>query len=406
MIRNKNDFELFMENYIILPITDIVSSYLSVSQRCSLGYLVEDAFQTISTELISELPEILKNKVVITQMKTRKIEGYIHNIATNLWENGDNKKINSAICAAVIEYLRENFCYEIENNIFAKLAKYVHSSQFKEETILKLYNKCYRNFEFDVDGDCDTLSIKNGKLINLKYLEMRDREGRDYFTKESPCTYLPHTGLTEMNNFFGLIIGGDIIRLREFRKCLGYIITGDICHGDGFAFVGYEWSRKLICKILEKLLGDFCWTTPYKDFEKGCRQNSYYIEKSRENLIGKRLVQIMDQNGEGFKSDGFVKNIIKRATMVGTRRGGEHINFQIYCKIIIDINNEQKFKKNNPFHILNRLEMIRFPDIQGLDINIDEMINGRLDEIFTWICHGAHDWYIDKRIHIDGNMAK
>ena len=79
------------------------------------------------------------------------------------------------------------------------------------------------NFETTTNNISYLLPIQNGKVINLKTLEVRERTQKDMFTFECNVSLTNET--PNADKFFEDIMPN--IEDREYlRKCLGYIITG------------------------------------------------------------------------------------------------------------------------------------------------------------------------------------
>ena len=138
-----------------------------------------------------------------------------------------------------------------------------------------------------LDSKEDYLPIKNGKVINLRNLEIRDRKYDDFFSYESPVDYVKST--PNANKFFEQLQPKKDNR-ELLRKILGYNLTGDTKARKFFIFYGFGANGKSkIFKILEKIL---CKQYTQVDKSIFCKQkakSSGGASPEIMDLMGRRL---------------------------------------------------------------------------------------------------------------------
>ena len=138
-----------------------------------------------------------------------------------------------------MEELKSLQIRQLENQMkeFKSILKTLHTARHNKNVIEYLLDK-YHNEKFMnlLNSSSDTLPIKNGKVINLKTLEIRDRIKADFFSHSIECSFvkeMPHA-----NKFFSQIMCEDSEKLEYFQQCIGYSVTGETDNKCFFIAIG------------------------------------------------------------------------------------------------------------------------------------------------------------------------
>ena len=107
------------------------------------------------------------------------------------------------------------------------------------------------------------LPIKNGKVINFKTLEIRDRNIEDFWSFECPVEFLRQcegnqTNLDCVQKFFNDICCGDTDLIDYHQRLWGYLLTGEVSDRSIHIFHGNGCNGKSsIVNIHRKILSNF-----------------------------------------------------------------------------------------------------------------------------------------------------
>ena len=129
----------------------------------------------------------------------------------------------------------------------SNICKMIGSHSIKEDFESKIINKT--TYE---------LPIKDGKIINFKTLEIRDRNMGDYYSFESPVSFDTELDLDCVEKFFDSITCGDK-ELKNYHQLLwGYLMTGEISDRSLHIFYGVGCNGKSsIVNIFQNIMKEF-----------------------------------------------------------------------------------------------------------------------------------------------------
>lgn len=250
------------------------------------------------------------------------------------------------------------------------------------------------------------LPIKNKKIVNLKTLEVRERNKEDYFSFYCPVNFEDLNKLGEVEKYLMPIMDNNPEKLLFLRKVFGYCLTGDnrarcffILHGNGLN------GKGMLVAALSGILNKFSATVDKSIVIKSKSKftNDGGPNSALANIFGRRF----GPYNETEKGDTLYEEQIKRLT------GGDEITVndkykpqvtftpQIKIMIASNVRVEADYKAK---YIDDRLEVICFNhdfskngnNEQKADLNIKEKFTkeGEIrDLFFTWCCLGTKDWY-------------
>ena len=257
-----------------------------------------------------------------------------------------------------------------------------------------------------LDNKKEFMPIKNGKKIDLRTLEISDRNKDDYFTFFSDVEYVLETPIAD--NFFNSIMPNEKDRER-LRRILGYQITGETFLQYFFIWYGSGRNGKsLLIKCIEKILSKFYVTCDKKIFVKSKCESATSPEKLR--LLGKRFAS----HSEGEAAD---KMELDFSTI--KQISGED---EISCRGLYT--NTVEFRTQSKLNFLSnytppldgqtaireRLQYIFFdvyftdspdpknPLEQKKDKNLEKVLLDNINQIFSWIVKGSKLFYEEGKI--------
>ena len=297
--------------------------------------------------------------------------------------------------------------FEIEN--LKKLSKTFKSSKYLTDIKTSIKGCLYdTDFDLKLNSANDLLPLKNGKIINLKTLEIRDRTHRDLFTFECPVSFVKET--PHADKFFKDLMPKT--EEREYlRKILGYQLTGDtsgrlfcIWYGNG------SNGKGKVISVLKKILGKF-----YTEADKAvfCKQQNTSSGSASPHLfalLNKRCIGY----SEGETSDNFELNESVCKQISGeddiSCRGlfKDQITFKSIGKLNFLTNHIPKLSGEKA--VKDRLRLISFKQEfadnpkKGQKKRDPDFVNKietiYLDEVFSWMVKGSKEYFKDMMINM------
>ena len=406
----------------------------------SIEDFVEFSKLTITSQGV-KLAELMRKDVVSTGTK-QKI-WYSFNKDTKLWDIQNDDEFYSYlskypnIFITQINQLLENMECECEKNkqLLKELAKQTGqkidikktsecscnvsklkklSKDFDKSTYIKDIRD--RFFGSMVDKDIedklnikpDILSLKGGKKINLKTLEISDKTQDDYCTFGCDVDYVEQT--PHADKFFKDIMPDETNR--EFlRKVLGYMISGDTKARKFQTWYGHGSNGKsVLLSLLKKIMNSYYCTADKGVFCKSTFTNASGASPHLFSLLGKRIIAY----SEGETSDNFeldfsvLKNISGEDPIRCRALYKDQIEFLSQGKLVLASNyvppltSEQAIKDRSIIIFFDS----RFTDkptkdeiLKDCDF-VDKLHNEYLNEVFSWIVKGSKIYYQDRKIEM------
>lgn len=352
------------------------------------------------------------DNVKITSQKT--LACFIWNEKTKLWE----------------EECKETLCKLVSDTvlpIYGKLGKELLDKIYKckdkgEEALynskLKEVQKMMRNLKtapyinniikalsgHSIDKDFETkiinrktyeLPIKDGKVINLKTLEVRERCFSDYWSFECNASYLgENANLDCVKKFFSDISCGSEKLIDYHRRLWGYLMTGEISDRSLHIFWGVGCNGKSsIINIFSNILGKFS-TALSEDVM--IKKTGRGASPELMPLLTARVGVLPESEKKEELNSKRIKTITGDDKINARHLFGHPIEFKTECKPIWATNHKPKINIDDQA-ILDRIKLIpfvaRFEKNQQNTTYIKDLQENKLDEFFTWFCTGAYDWY-------------
>jgi len=184
-----------------------------------------------------------------TQLLLNKINNLEKLLKTNLEQNIDKVKINENIT------LLKNTC------------KLIANSNFKNNIIKEARNIFYdETFYQKINKQKMVMPLKNGKIININTLEVRDRVKDDIFSFEADVNYIPNLTQEQKeyaNNYFSSLFikpkqtKYDNETTQCFIDVLKNIISGKVLRYIFFLIGEGKNGKSLLLNILNKIFSNF-----------------------------------------------------------------------------------------------------------------------------------------------------
>ena len=353
-----------------------------------------------------------KNYVKITSQKD--LSCFIWDYKQKLWvEEGIErlkKVISDVLCPIYVKIGQELFKKLSKTSDNAEIAminakiKQVQKmiGNFKSAPFINNITKALAGHNIDkefetkvINRTTHELPIKDGKLINLKTLEVRDRTFTDYWSFECNASFLGEkSDLSCVEKFFNDISCGSKDLVDYHRRLWGYLLTGEISDRSLHIFWGNGCNGKSsIVNIFSNIVGDFS-TALSEDVM--LKKTSRGANPELMPLLTARAGVLPESDKKEELNSKRVKTITGDDTIIARHLFGHLVSFKTQCKPIWATNHKPKINVDDQA-ILDRLKLMpflaRFEKNQQNTAYINDLQENHLDEFFTWFCSGAYDWY-------------
>ncbi len=256
----------------------------------------------------------------------------------------------------------------------------------------------------EIDKDFETtvinrksneLPLKDGKLIDLKTLEVRDRCFTDYWSFECNASFLGEkANLQVVEKFFNDICCGSENLVDYHRRLWGYLLTGEISDRSLHIFWGNGCNGKTsLVNIFGNITKNF---TAALSEDVMLKKTSRGANPEMMPLLTARCGTLPESDKKEELNSKRVKTITGDDLITARHLFGHAISFKTQCKPIWATNHKPKINVDDQA-ILDRLKLIpflaRFEKKQENTDYIKDLQENKLDEFLTWFCLGAYDWY-------------
>lgn len=352
------------------------------------------------------------NNVKITCQKN--LTCFIWNDQSKLWTEQGREKLCKTIS-------------DIVSPIYIKLAKDIFTklSETQDKAEQQMYNEKIKHLTkligsiksapyviniakaiagYDIDKDFETkvinrkpneLPLKDGKVINLKTLEVRDRCFTDYWSFECNASFLGEKGdLSTVEKFFNDISCGSNELVDYHRRLWGYMLTGEISDRSLHILWGNGCNGKSsIINIFSNITGNF---TSALSEDVMLKKTSRGANPEMMPLLTARCGTLPESDKKEELNSKRVKTITGDDLITARHLFGHHLSFKTQCKPLWATNHKPKINVDDQA-IIDRLKLIpflaRFEKNQENTDYIKDLQENKLDEFLTWFCLGAYDWY-------------
>ena len=292
----------------------------------------------------------------------------------------------------------EQAMYNAQVKKIQKLMKDINSTQFLNN-IFKFYLSFSINKDFEtkvVNKVADELPIKNGKVINLRTLEVRNRTRKDFWSVECPVEYDPSLDLSDVHKFMDSITCNSE-QLKDYhRRLWGYMLTGEISDRSLHIFWGNGCNGKSsIVNIFKGVMGDVMATSLSEDVMIGMKTSRGASPEMMDLLHARCGIMPESEKKERINSKR-VKTITGDDDIKARHLYGHLVQFRTQCKTIWPTNHKPIIDVEDQA-ILDRLKLIPFlARFEKNDTNtkyIKHLQENCLYQFFTWFYSGTRDWY-------------
>jgi P4 family phage/plasmid primase-like protien len=340
---------------------------------------------------------VIKDKLKLVDPKAN---GYFYNEELRLWK----KFYPEYLCHLVSDSLRPVLKDIVEN---AKRRDSIHQTKLASVykpvldrvltthgamSILKQSIEGLEDSSFitKIDRIEYLLPIKHGKVINLKTLEVRDRQASDYFSTECNVEFKPSERYQVAEKFFKSICSAVEKEEKEeekyvlyLRKLLAYFLTGSISDRKFYIFVGAGMNGKsTLMKIMEKILGNF-----YKGLSE-----SVIIAQDRSTSCTPELLPlvycrmgVLPENRENVRlHNDRLKALTGDDSIVCRPLYMEEFNFTTQSKLILMTNELPRFNGADKA-MIDRIVVLPFRASFTSNPKYKQTLLDNIDEIFSYI---------------------
>lgn len=271
--------------------------------------------------------------------------------------------------------------------------------------------------DIKVNSDPDAIPLKNGMLIELRTLRLRQRTRDDFFTFECPVTYNPPPPTSSSQPldvrfpnatlWMKTVFGDDIELIASLQKEAGYMLTGRhegrvfwIWHGQGLN------GKRTLCELFKLMLGNwYC----------GVSKDALIMSKGKTAAgqatphlmaLQHARIAVFSETEDGERLDSAqLKQIVGGDEIQARPLHKAPVQFVSHSKPVLQTNKKIPFDVNDKA-ILDRLiiwpfkyRFVKNPNPTKVEEKkqdksfIDRLKTTYLDEVFSFFVEGAYRWY-------------
>ena len=331
-----------------------------------------------------------------------KGNGFLYNKETRLW----NKLYPNYICRQVsdvlkdaltkikrqaedIDYYRGTETAELYKPALAKVRSVNGATRIGKHVIQPLADT-----SIALNASKDLLPIKNGKVINLATLEVRDRVLEDYFTFECPVEYIQKDSYPIAEEFLREMCCGDREYIDYLRKLLAYFLSGEIfdrrfyiLYGDGLN------GKSTLINVMSEILSSYF--RPMTNILTAANGKRRY-NPELVSLMSARLGTVMETLEEDTLDSKQIKIVTSGDTIVCRPFYKEELHFVSNAKLCLMTNLPPKFDSSDKA-LAERVVVLPFKANFKNDSRYKDRLIDNIDEIFSYIIQGGTGFWVDKK---------
>ena len=330
---------------------------------------------------------------------------YMWDEKSKLWLEVDEYKISQPIYNVLLKYFKELLSKDADLYLLVKEGLGCDDKLRKIKN--QMYNVIDKDDTFDIlklNKSTYELPIKNGKLINLKTLEIRDRNINDYFSFELNVDFMGDEYNLEVVNKFMCDVYKkhdnatnelitDLELVEYHKRFFGYCLSGDIGDRSLHINVGVGCNGKSsIANIFKNITGNF---TKQLSPNVMIKKSTSTLTPELEVLKDARLALMPEsEKGDEIKC-GFIKSFT----------GGDEIDCRPLYRKNITFNSPAKAILNTQFvpkipddkAMWDRIKIVMYRAVFDNTLEntsyIKRLQTDYLSDFFTYFCYGAQEYF-------------
>lgn len=270
----------------------------------------------------------------------------------------------------------------------------------------------------------DMLPISDGKIINLRSGDIRNRTKEDFFSFECPVNYISKnewsdSDTLDLKKFIEPIFIEDQEYIEYMRIKLGSFLCGDICRVIDIFHGAAKNGKSCIFKALGIILGEFVGRigkdvvvyNPSQPSRKGGGNHTSHLMP----IEGKRLIITQELEENDTIDSERIKKIASGDSIEGVREcyGRKTVYIDPFCKLVIATNFIPRFNAND-IAIVDRMLFSPFNARFSYDEDDNDLydktkfkyylpdeefvkkynvVGRNIDILFSWMVGGCMDFY-------------
>lgn len=271
------------------------------------------------------------------------------------------------------------------------------------------------SFENKLNSRSLLLAIKDKKTIDLSTGIVRDRIQDDYFTYESPVSFVPDENLEDAHQYFLDLCNGDFSQAEYLTHISLYMISGETFDRSFYFFLGEKGNngKSTHVNVIQKFLGPMNCVTEKKLLiadSKHPENNNSGADPYKLALRGKRTCVLQETSDSDKLHTANIKSLTGNDKQ--SARGlhsNKIIEFDVQAKIIIASNYVLQFAVN-VLALKNRAKYISFDHVFPTNESfMNDLLSdktGLLSRIFTVMIQVGKESLQRKKIPVCESVTK
>jgi putative DNA primase/helicase len=232
-------------------------------------------------------------------------------------------------------------------------------------------------------------------------LNVRTRNITDLFNFELPFEFNKDADMSNAIKFFSMIMKNDKEIIEYLQINLGYCITGEINQRCIYIFWGSGANGKsTMCDLLYSIMSKFCVAVSKKVFIMNDRGSSH--SEHLMPLVNSRIAIFSETKKGDSLNEELIKSLTGGDKISARAIYGKQFTFKPCSKYMILTNSKPDMDINSKA-MMDRVRYIPFGAVFSEKPKKDEYLRDHkfieelgtvyLEEVFNWLCIGAHKYY-------------
>jgi P4 family phage/plasmid primase-like protien len=296
----------------------------------------------------------------------------------------------------LIDYFKEQAVHE-PDSIYLKMVELVGGCNYIK-SVCNFYCSNDKNitpeFQLCLNKDTYLFPLRNGKVLDFRNLEVRERTREDYFSFESNVSFDRTRKIDNAKKFIHSLSKDD--EMTNFlQRLFGYCLTGDTSNRSLYILFGEGRNGKsTLINIIEKILTKTYFTSI---------SESVFIKTERKGgatpelmpLLNARIAVISEIDENEKLNSKRLKALTGNDCIQARELYQSEITFQTQAKLVMLTNNKPDLDTTEQA-IINRVKFLPFNQyFEASKENNDyvKSLDLYLDEFFTFFAIGAYEWF-------------
>ena len=242
----------------------------------------------------------------------------------------------------------------------------------------------------DLNKNHQLLNLINGTL-NLENLKFRKHRKEDLITEINNIEYDSDAKAERWTSFLNETFAGDSALIKYLQKYFGYVLTGDTKEHKLLYFYGTGANGKsTFINTIRKVSGSYAISLPSEQFMRSNGNNSDMVERTKAQLVGKRLGIVSEISSDRSFNEALIKELVSGDNVTARHIQQSAFEYKPTAKIVM-IGNHKPIADHDDSAFFRRMIMVPFDNVvkeESQDKDLESKLEKEMSGILNWMIAG------------------